>query len=356
MPQIRFSKSALNEYIVRVVKGFGSSQAEAEMVAYHLVRADTCGHPSHGCGMLPTYKKHFDVDLLTPNAELSCVKDHGSILVYDGNRGFGQRMARIAMDKTIERAKQNGVAVMGLRNAHHIGRIGTYGEQAIENGMISIHFVNAVDHRPMVAAHRGAVPKFGTNPICIAMPGGNKHTPLLLDMATSRVALGKTRVAYNSGKKLPLGCVIDSEGKDTEEPSVMWEEPFGSLLPVGEHKGYGLMLFCELLAGTLSQGKTIAPKHKQYGSIINHMLTIVIDPQAMTDIGALKDEVDTIVEYVKDSKLRNPEEPVLVPGDYEWASAKEKEANGIFFDETSWKQITKVGDELGVGDVPTPLE
>ena len=92
--------------------------------------------------MIPTYIKHLKAGLLKPNTQAEKVKDDGSILAFDGRRGYGQRVALEAVDAAIERCKETGLVLMSLRNAHHIGRIGTYGERSIEAGLISLHFVN----------------------------------------------------------------------------------------------------------------------------------------------------------------------------------------------------------------------
>src|SRR5205814_8191120 len=116
------------------------------------------------------------------------VSDTGSIVVYDGERGYGQIVARNATLLGIERAKSAGVAVVALKNAHHIGRVGTYGEMCAAAGLVSLHFVNTTDQRPSVAPWRGSDGRFGTNPLCIALPGPTPDRPIIADMATSRIA------------------------------------------------------------------------------------------------------------------------------------------------------------------------
>jgi hydroxycarboxylate dehydrogenase B len=116
--------------------------------------------------------------------------------------------------------------------------------------------VTVVDHVPLVAPFRGSDARYGTNPLCLVMPGTDRTEELLLDMATSRSALGKARIAMNSGVLAPEGSLLDSTGKPTRDPSVMFKQPPGALVAFGEHKGYGLGLFCELLAGVLTGGGT----------------------------------------------------------------------------------------------------
>ena len=144
---------------------------------HHLVEANLKGHDSHGVGMIPSYLRNLAGNKAKTNEPGRVVSDNGSIIVYDGERGWGQIVARNATLLGIERAKRDGVAVVALRNAHHIGRIGTYGEMCAGAGLLSLHFVNITDQRPAVAPWRGRDGRFGTNPLCISLPGPAPDRP-----------------------------------------------------------------------------------------------------------------------------------------------------------------------------------
>lgn len=338
----------LQKVVEAILMGGGSTAEEAELVAWHLVRANLTGHDSHGVGMVPAYVFIQHMDLLKPNTNVKLVKDDGAILRFDGGRGYGQIVARQAMEQTIARAKETGLALMSLANAHHIGRVGTYGEQALAAGMVSIHFANVVDHSPLVAPFRGSDSRFGTNPICIAVPGGEKTDDILLDMATSKVALGKVRVAMNKGEQVAPDTLLDKTGQPTTDPGVMFDEPRGALLAIGAHKGYGLAFMAEVLAGVLTGGGTIQPGNKRHNSIINHMLAIVIDPARLGDGDWMRAEIDAMVDYFKASPEQTPGVPVLSPGDPERIMEAERRANGIPIDETTWGEIVEVAKANGV--------
>ena len=183
----------------RVFAAAGSAEDEAALVAEHLVEANLKGHDSHGVGMIPSYLRNLRGGHAAVNQPGRVVSDQGSMIVYDGERGWGQIVARNAILIGIERARRDGVAVVALRNAHHIGRIGTYGEMCAGAGLVSMHFVNITDQRPAVAPWRGRDGRFGTNPVCVALPGPEPERPIIADMATSRIAMGKVRVARNKG-------------------------------------------------------------------------------------------------------------------------------------------------------------
>ena len=332
-----------------ILQHAGSAAEEARIVADHLVRSNLAGHDSHGVGMLPDYVRFLSRGLLAPNTPARCVKDDGAILIFDGGRGYGQRVAREAMTAAIERCASTGVVLMTLRTANHIGRIGTYGEQSLDAGFVSIHFVNVQDHPPLMAPFRGSDARFGTNPICVAVPGTDRTEPVLLDMATSKIALGKARVAMNKGLPVADDEVIDHRGRPTTDPSVMFgESERGALLPIGEHKGYGLGLACEILAGVLSGGGTIAPENTRLGAIVNNMLTVVVDPARLVDLAWMQREIDAIVDYSKDSPALDAAEPVLVAGDPERSTAGQRRADGIPIDPRSWDDIVEAGVSVGL--------
>ncbi len=342
-------ENKLRELVTQILQGMGSDRAEAEVVGDHLVRANLSGHDSHGIGMLPHYVRNLEIDRLKPNTQAKTIKDAGNILVFDGQLGYGQRVAKESMQQAIDKAKHHSICLMGLRNAHHIGRIGTYGEQAIDAGVISIHFVNVTDHPPVVAPFAAKQARYVTNPICIAVPGTGKTESILLDFATSRIALGKVRVAMNKGDKLATGMVIDETGSENTNPDIMFETPpKGALMPFGEHKGSGLALMCEILAGVLTGGGSIQPGNNRLGGIINNMMTIVIDPQAMTSQNYVHNEIDALLDYVKSASPVNSDTPVLTAGDPERLSTQDRRTNGIPVDDNTWQQLLDTAKKYGV--------
>jgi uncharacterized oxidoreductase len=276
------------------------------------------------------------------------VNDTGGILMFDGDRGFGQALAREAMVRAIARAREQGVALMTLRNAHHIGRIGTYGEQSLEAGFVSIHFVNVTGHAPRVAPFGGTEARYVTNPICIAVPGSDRTPDLLLDMATSKIALGKARVAMVKGEPVPEGSLFDAAGEPSTDPSVLFDDPSGALLPFGEHKGSGLALMCELLAGGLSGGGTIQPEHPRGPGIYNHMFAVVVDPAQLIDRNWLAHEVDAMIAYVKSARREPSTEQILVAGEPERLQREARQAGGIPLAEGAWRGIVEAAGRVGV--------
>jgi uncharacterized oxidoreductase len=338
----------LRAVAARILAAAGAAPEDARIVADHLVEANLRGHDSHGVGLLPQYVRAIRNGGVDPRAHAAIDDRGGAVLAVDGRRGFGQVVAREAVAAGIERARSAGVALVALRNASHVGRVGTYGEQAAEAGFVSVHFVNVVGHAALVAPYGGSDARLSTNPFCVAVPGVRGRPPLVLDFATSVVALGKVRVALNKGERMPPGVLIDAEGRDTDDPAVMFRDPRGAILPIGLHKGYGLALACELLAGALTGGGTASTVPFEADRIGNNMLSFVLDPHRLPGAAALESEIAAALDHVKASPPRDRAQPVLVAGEPELASRARRLAEGIPVERAAWEQIAETAAALGV--------
>lgn len=333
-----------------VVSGFGSTQDEVAAVAGNLIEANLTGHDSHGIGMLPRYAKAYLEGGLRPNTHVKVLHDAGALLRLDGQTGFGQVIGAQAMALGIERARSHGSCIVALGNAHHLGRIGAWAEQAAAAGMVSMHFVNVIS-RPIVAPHGGADARFGTNPFCAGVPLPGRP-PVILDFATSVIAQGKTRVAHNKGEPVEPGQLIDDQGQDTTNPRYTVIPPYGALLTFGgaqgAHKGYGLALMCELLGGALAAGMTCHEPADGRMRVLNGMLSVLMDPAALGSTSAFEDQAQAFLQWVQQSPGREGFGPVQVAGDAERASRQQRTAQGVPVDGTTWQEILAAADSLGV--------
>ena len=349
MQEIRLYPAAgLRKLGCAIFEGAGCDRDEAQIVSDHLVAANLAGHDSHGVKMISKYMENMEKQGLFCNVPLDVIHDTGGIMAFDGGLGYGQRLAREATDIAITRCQENGSIIWSLRNAHHVGRIGAYGEQVIDAGLVGLFFVNVVGHDPTVAPYGGRASRFGTNPICIAIPGGSHGAPLLLDFATSRIAYGKVEVARNKGVSVPDGTQVDNNGDISTDPNVMFDEPKGAQLTFGDHKGSGLALMCEVLAGALSGGFTIQPGNERRDNIINNMFSLLIRPDALPGGGALAGEVERLVTYVKDTPLMQGADEVLIAGEPEMRARTERLRDGIPLDAVTWENVLTSAEQAGV--------
>jgi len=262
--------------------------------------------------------------------------------------GYGQTICREATEMAIARAKDKGAAIVGLRRTHHMGRIGAWGEMCARAGLISIHYVNTTGHRPYVAPWGGFESRYSTNPYCTAIPATDKTPMIVLDMATSRVAQGKVRVAYYAGKKTPADALIGPDGVPTDDPKVIFEEPYGAMLSFGQHKGFGLAMICEILAAGITGGGTAREELMDQDTICNNMLMIVIDPAGFGAEIPFRDEIDQLVEHVSSSKTAVGFDKIRFPGDPEREATADRKANGIWIDDNTWGEMRRAGLEVGM--------
>jgi uncharacterized oxidoreductase len=332
----------------RIFAAAGSTEDEARAITDHLVEANLKGHDSHGVGMIPTYLRNLGNGTCIANNVGRVISESGSMIVYDGERGYGQIVARAATEVAIAKAKETGVAVLALRNVHHIGRVGTYGEMCAEAGLVSISFVNITDQKPAVAPWRGGDARFGTNPVTVAIPAAEPGRPIIADMATSLIAMGKVRVARNKGEELKPGTILAQQGQPSVDPKVMYQQPRGALITFAEHKGYALAFVAEILAGAVGGGRTMRPEHQDNGTTTNGMFMVVIDPSHLVDRTWMLDEIKAMSEYVTDSPRRNPDEPVLIPGDPERLSRAKRMTEGVPIDDETWREIAEVARGVNV--------
>ncbi len=328
-----------------IVECAGSSEREARLVAEQLVEANLTGHDSHGVGMVPRYVEALDEGGLRINQQLRVVTDAGPLLMLDGNAGYGQVMAFDAMALGIERVAAHGVAVVGLANSHHIGRIGCWAEQCVAAGYVSIHFVNVIS-KPVVAPFGGRDARFVTNPFCVGIPMASGE-PIVLDFATSRIAMGKVRVAYNKGEQVKPETLLDAQGEPTTDPAALFDEPGGAILAFGEHKGYGMAVICEILGGALAGGVTLHGRPTER-AIINNMLTFIVDPQRLGTAERLAREARAFAEWVCASPPTRGVDHVRLAGDPERESRRARLAAGIPIDATTWRQILDASAAVGL--------
>lgn len=345
MPEILIAPDALASIVAKIICAAGSNQREADLVAANLVEANLTGHDSHGVGMLPRYIEVALAGDLKPNQHPTIELDTGPLLRVNGNTGYGQVIGMESMELAIARARQHGVCLASLTNSHHLGRIGQWAEQCLEAGLVSVHFVNVLP-RPVVAPFAGRDGRFSTNPFCVGIPLRDQP-PFLLDFATSRIAAGKVRVAYNKGEMLQPGTLLDAAGDPTTDPRHLVVDPLGALLPFGEYKGYGLAMACELMAGAVAGGKTLHEAADGRRQIINNMLSILIDPRIYGTQDVCAQQAAAFVAWVKASPPRENQE-VLIAGDPERRTKAQRSADGIPIDATTWNEIRAAAERVKV--------
>jgi uncharacterized oxidoreductase len=361
LPTHLISADSLQSYITSIFETAGTDRAEGSRIALHLIGANLTGHDSHGVIRVPRYVQNLQDGDVLAGQTITIAAEGPTHAVVDGNLGFGQTIGPLAVEVGIAKAKAAGMSVIALRNAGHIGRIGGWGEQAAEAGLISIHFVN-VSQGQLVAPFAGVDRRFSTNPLCICIPGAAGEAPLLLDFATSIVAEGKVLVASNGGKPIPGDALIAPDGTMSSDPAVLYGKLTpggprsagngpGAIRAFGDHKGSGIAFMCEILAGVLTGGGTSGPLHPATTRrrITNSMLSIYLDPDHFGTRHFVA-EAREYAAYAKSSRRADPETEVLVPGEPESRTRAHRLANGVPLQLDTWNSIVATARSLGVSE------
>lgn len=352
MPQ--FNIDNIKEWLSEIFVAAGCPETQAHQIAYNLVDADASGHASHGIVRVPRYIDYINTGTVQPVCRFNTLTQSGNLVLLDGQYSFGQVLGHHVVELATSLAQETGLAMVGLRHAGHLGRIGAWAEMLADNGLVSIHFVNVAGSR-IVAPFGGKEAVLSTAPIAIGVPDKEGH--FILDFATSRVAEGKILVSQKTGTSLPADAMVDSDGSDSDKPKTIYgasaehdvPDPRagdGAIQTFGEHKGSGLGLACELLAGALTGSGTNATE----SPFCNGMLTIVMDPSYWQgeNTPTIAQEISDYVQMVRASAPRHAGEPVLVPGDKERQLRAKSKAEGIFLDSTIVDQLIEISHALNL--------
>lgn len=334
--------SVLADFVSRIFRVAGAPEEIARLVADSLVASDLAGHASHGVIRVRQYLDSIASGDLDPAAEPVIVRETATVTMVDGRRGFGQVAARFAMEVTIEKARAQGLAATGMLDCEHVGRLGEWVEMAAEQGLIGLAFCNGGRPGGHVAPYGGAARLIGTNPIAAAVPVAGR-SPVVVDFATSVVAAGKLRVARNRGQSVPEGWIVGPDGQPSTNPEDYYAG--GMLLPAAGHKGYGLSLLVEFLAGLLTgRGSPALPGFVRGNGVLFLVLSVEVfrPPEAFLRDGA------ALCERAKTVPPAPGFDEVLLPGEPEHRMAERRQAEGIPVDEAIWAQLTAAAAELGV--------
>lgn len=328
-----------------IFQGAGCQAEEADRVATHLVEANLVGHDSHGVIRVASYVQWLRAGKVLANRDIQVVFENETIAVVDGQFGLGQTIGEQAIELGIEKCSRHGVAVVALRNSGHLGRIGDWPLMAARAGKLSLHFVNTTGAGILVAPYGGINRRLSANPIAAGIPivGG---PPMILDMSACTIAEGKIRVALNKGVAVPENCLIDSHGQPTTDPRVFYADPPGAILSIAGHKGYGLAVLCEVLAGALTGGGCSNPENA--GRVINGMLSIILDPACFQSDAAFSAEIRRFIAWVKSSEKVAKDGEILMPGEIEERTKAQRQRDGIDVDDTTWSQILDAASIVGL--------
>ncbi len=344
-----FTASELKQVVHDVFSRLGASPEEVRRLQDHLVESNLLGHDSHGVWIIPLYVDMIRQQHIVLGAEPDIVIESSSHAVLDGNWGLGQLMGWLAARLAIDKAKQGALAAVTLRNCSHLGRLGEYSQMIAQQGLVGFVAVNGQGGAQGVAPWGGLERRLSVNPMSYAIPAPDGV--IMLDISPTVVASGKVAVKALRGERIPEGWIVDSEGRSTTDPGAFDGPPPGSLVPLGGHKGYGLGLIVDILAGALSGGGCSRPDAERWG---NATFMLAINPAAFGEQRAFETEVKNFLAYVRSSRVVPGFEEILIPGEPEVREKVRRSKEGIFVEDRTWSKITAILGELkqhsGVAD------
>lgn len=327
----------LREIGIRTFTATGVESSIARQVVESLVLSNLVGVDSHGVALIPSYLQAIEAGWIVPDAEPDVVSNNGVAIVLDGQRAFGQLVARQAMRMAIQHATKQVIGVVSFSHIYHIGRLGEYAALAAENGFIGLVMANGSIPGGMVSPFGGRQRALGTNPISFAVPAAGRPA-FVADFSTSVVAERRVRTARTKGEAIPLGWIIDREGQPTTNPADLYEG--GALLCFGEHKGFALSLMVEILAGILSGANT--PVSPNYEGMQNGVFLLAISPDFFRPTEIFRDTVDRLFDVLQEVSPAHDGKGVVIPGEPEWRSKASREAEGIPVDDETWEELLKL--------------
>jgi uncharacterized oxidoreductase len=348
-----FAADVLTEFVTRLFTAAGVAEDEARIVSVSLVGSNLRGHDSHGVMRVPQYVDFLRTGIYKVGVPLKVEHETPAVVVCDGQWGFGQVQAHRLLDLVLPRARALGLAAGTARECGHIGRLGEYAERAADEGLVLLATVNNCGAGQRVAPPGGLEPRLGTNPLCAAVPTAGE--PVVLDFGTSVVAEGKVRVYHINKRPVPEGWLLDPQGQPTRDPSVLYQPPLGSILPMGgsqAYKGFGLSLVLDMLAGGLTGGRSSHPGAP--GAKGNNVVFLALDPARFAGRDALVRESSQLAEYVRATPRAAGVDEILLPGDPERRTMARRVAEGVPLEDAHWAKLTELAAQLGVALPQTP--
>ena len=306
---MRFRPDILRSFATDLLSALGTPPDSSSKVASSLIQADLRGTGSHGVSILPLYAEMVADQAIDPLAEPAIERSAACIINVDGRLAFGQLTGEAATATGIETADKHGVAVVGIRNGAHLGRLGEWAEQATAKGMVFMAFANAGGGARNVAPFGGHERKLSTNPVAFGIPTfGALPFNVIADFATSQVSGAVIREHYRAGLPLNDEWTTTATGDPVATAEAFMDDE-GALLPLGGrttgHKGYGLSVIAELLGGYVG-GMVVGQQDPEWFS--NAAMFVLVDPTRFLSVEQIQERATAVAEHLRDETVRLPGE------------------------------------------------
>jgi L-2-hydroxycarboxylate dehydrogenase (NAD+) len=345
----RVTAPVLSAFIARAFHATGLPESDAKTLGDLIAEADLRGSDTHGVFRMPGYCRRIRAGGVNAHPNIRLVEERASTALVDGDNAMGHLVMKFAAETAIAKAKQTGIGWVGARMSNHAGPAALYAMMPLAHDMIGLYFaVGSNNHLPPWG---GLESLLGTNPIAIAVPAMDEP-PVVMDMAPTVTAYGKVRLKASRGEEMPVGWMIDKQGKPLTDPKRADE---GHLLPIGDYKGYALSLMIALLAGALNRaaiGRDIFDFNKELGRATNTGQSIVaLSVEAFAPVAEFKRGVDAMVRALRESQRLPGVERIWLPGEQSHEKRLDRVKNGIPLPPSLKKSLDALAKELGIAPV-----
>ncbi len=336
----------LRDLVRKIFLAAGADEPNANVVAEHLVLANLSGVDTHGVIHVPMYVDNVRKEQIVPTAWPEIIGESPPSVRVSGNWTFGQVAAKYTMEVVIQKAKEQGIAVGGLVESNHIGRLGHFVEMATPQGLIAMVWGGGYGAETPVAVPFGGKERvLSTNPLAFGFPTSDGNR-MMFDFATTALSGVKVRNAQRRNDSLPPGSIVDKDGNPSTDPK---DFENGGALPFGGHKGYGLMMAAEFL-GRIFTGADDHADPNRGGPIFRRqgVTMIAFKADQFQTMANYSNRAEEMVNRVREVPPAPGFEAVLAPGDPEAMTRALREQEGIPIDEDIWQTISETAESLSV--------
>ncbi|MEN9762135.1 MAG: hypothetical protein RI906_1961 [Pseudomonadota bacterium] len=345
----RYQAGDLRRFAQAMLAAAGMDANMATEVADVLVEGDLLGHDTHGLQLLAPYLRELEQGKMTRSGAPTVIAERPAVATWDGQRLPGPWLVRRAIAWALPRARVNGTAAVAIRRSHHIACLAAYLEEPVRQGFfVSVASSDAAS--ASVAPFGGTQAVFTPNPIAVGIP--TSSDPIMIDISASITTNGMTTRLRDAGRQGEHAWWLDAQGQPTRDPTVLFANPPGTILPLGGldagHKGYGLALMIEALTGALA-GRGRADPIEGWGATVNVQIH---DPAAFSGLDAFTRQTDWITDACHRSAPRVPGVPVRLPGERGLARKQEQLSTGVALHPGIMPALTPKAAALGVALPP----
>ncbi|MCP5266320.1 MAG: Ldh family oxidoreductase [Burkholderiaceae bacterium] len=345
----RYEAEGLRGFALALLQASGLAPGIAVDVADVLVEGDLLGHDTHGLQLLAGYLDQLAGGQMTRDGAPDVVTERASVATWDGRRLPGPHLVRRAVAWASARARAHGAATVAIRRCHHIACLAAYLEQPARDGLMVL-IASSDPATASVAPFGGTTAVYTPNPIAVGIP--TSSLPVLIDISASITTNGMTNRLHAAKARGANPWWLDSDGRPTDDPSVLHASPPGTLMPLGGpdagHKGYGLALTIEALtAGLAAHGRADPPEG--WGATV---WVQVYDPEAFGGGAGFLRQSDWLVDACHGSAPADPSRPVRLPGERGLGRKQAQLRDGVMLREGIMEGLLPWGERLGVSPPP----